>query len=40
MGISTLVRIADALRIEPGLLLDGVTPEMFATSASDRRRTG
>ncbi|MDQ0615246.1 transcriptional regulator with XRE-family HTH domain [Microbacterium sp. W4I4] len=40
MGIPTLVRIADALRIEPGVLLDGVTPEMFTTSASDRRRTG
>jgi len=40
MGIPTLIRIAAALKVEPGRLLDGVTPEMFATSASDRRRTG
>lgn len=40
MGIPTLVRIADALEVEPGTLLDGVTTEMFRPSASDRRRTG
>ncbi|MGB3375033.1 MAG: helix-turn-helix transcriptional regulator [Microbacterium sp.] len=40
MGIPTLIRIADALKVEPGELLDGVTPEMFVPSASDRRRTG
>ncbi|MBN8207044.1 helix-turn-helix transcriptional regulator [Microbacterium esteraromaticum] len=40
MGIPTLVRIADALRIEPGALLDGVTSDMFPVTASDRRRVG
>ncbi len=40
MGIPTLVRIADALRIEPGELLLGVTAEMFPATASDRRRAG
>lgn len=39
MGIPTLIRIADALKIEPGELLLGVTPEMFPLSASDRRRS-
>lgn len=38
MGIPTLVRIADALRIEPGMLLAGVTVEMFALPAEDGRR--
>ncbi len=39
MGIPTLVRIADALKIEPGMLLDGVTVEMFgAPAAGDGRR--
>lgn len=39
MGIPTLVRIADALKIEPGMLLDGVTVEMFgALAAEDGRR--
>ena len=39
MGIPTLIRIADALKIEPGELLLGVTHEMFPLSASDRRRS-
>lgn len=38
MGIPTLIRIADALKIEPGQLLHGVTPQMFPAMASDRRR--
>ena len=38
MGIPTLVGIADALKIEPGMLLDGVTVEMFGAPADDGRR--
>lgn len=39
MGIPRLVRIADALKVEPGMLLDGVTVEMFgAPAAGDGRR--
>lgn len=38
MGIPTLVRIADALRISPGELLDGVNAGMFAIAANDGRR--
>lgn len=39
MGIPTLVHIADALNVEPGMLLDGVTVEMFgAPAAGDGRR--
>lgn len=38
MGIPTLVRITDALKIEPGMLLDGVTVEMFGLPAEDGRR--
>lgn len=41
MSVQTLVRIAEALNVEPGELLSKVTPEMFPTSATDgRRRTG
>lgn len=41
MGIPTLIRIADALRVEPGTLLDGVTADMFPVPAADgRRRAG
>jgi len=41
MGIPTLIRIADALKVEPGELLNDVTPEMFTVLAVDgRRRTG
>lgn len=39
MGIPTLVRIADALKVDPGVLLDGVTAEMFPVAASDGRRS-
>ncbi|MGQ7312023.1 helix-turn-helix domain-containing protein [Microbacterium arabinogalactanolyticum] len=38
MGIPTLIRIADALRVEPGELLNDVTPEMFNVLATDGRR--
>lgn len=38
MGVPTLVRIADALRIEPGMLLDGVSVDMLSTPEVDRRR--
>lgn len=41
MGIPTLIRIADALKVDPGSLLDGVTPEMFNVLPTDgRRRAG
>lgn len=32
MNVHSLVRIAEALNVEPGDLLEGVTSEMFATS--------
>lgn len=32
MNVHSLVRIAEALKVEPGDLLEGVTSEMFATS--------
>lgn len=38
MSVQTLVRIAEALNVEPGELLSKVTPEMFATSGTDGRR--
>lgn len=38
MGIPTLIRIADALKVEPGELLNGVTPEMFNVLTVDGRR--
>lgn len=37
-SVLTLVRIAQALGISPGDLLDGLTPEHFATSTLDGRR--
>lgn len=41
MSVQTLVRIAEALNVEPGELLSEVTVDMFATSATDgRRRSG
>ncbi|MFE6735217.1 helix-turn-helix domain-containing protein [Microbacterium sp. NPDC057650] len=38
MNIPTLIRIADALRITPGSLLDGVTVEMLPAPKPDARR--
>lgn len=38
MNIPTLIRIADALRVEPGFLLDGVTVEMLPVPKPDARR--
>jgi len=38
MGIPTLIRIADALKVEPGELLNDVTPDMFNVLATDARR--
>ncbi|GAA4195336.1 hypothetical protein GCM10022219_20160 [Microbacterium oryzae] len=38
MNIHSLVRISAALGVEPGDLLDGLTPEMFAVSSTDGRR--
>nr|WP_029150073.1 helix-turn-helix transcriptional regulator [Microbacterium indicum] len=38
MNLFTLVRVADALALEPGELLDGITPSMFPSNAADGRR--
>ena len=37
-NIHSLVRIAEALGIEPGRLLTGIRSEMFAVAANDGRR--
>lgn len=37
-SIHSLVRISEALGVEPGRLLKGISSEMFAVSAQDRRR--
>lgn len=37
-NVQTLVRIATALDVEPGDLLVGLTPELFAAPADDGRR--
>jgi transcriptional regulator with XRE-family HTH domain len=37
-NIQSLVRVADALGVHPGELLDGLEPEMFAVKAADGRR--
>ncbi|MFT4188751.1 MAG: helix-turn-helix transcriptional regulator [Aeromicrobium sp.] len=37
-SVFTLVRIAQALDVPAGDLLDGLTPEQFTTPAADRRR--
>lgn len=37
-NIQSLVRVADALGVHPGELLDGLKPEMFAVNGSDGRR--
>ncbi|WP_168200343.1 helix-turn-helix domain-containing protein [Protaetiibacter larvae] len=37
-SIHSLVRLATAVGVEPGSLLDGVTPEMFPMAPQDGRR--
>jgi transcriptional regulator with XRE-family HTH domain len=37
-NIQSLVRIAKALGVNPGELLEGVEPEMFVVRLDDRRR--
>jgi len=37
-NIQSLVRMAEALGVRPGDLLDGLKPEMFAVKANDGRR--
>lgn len=39
-SVHTLVRLAVALNVEPGQLLEGLTLELFARSESDGRRRG
>ena len=38
MGLATLIRIAGALKVEPGELLNDVTPDMFNVLTTDGRR--
>lgn len=37
-NIQSLIRIAKALGVKPGELLEGVEPEMFTAPVDDRRR--
>jgi transcriptional regulator with XRE-family HTH domain len=37
-NIQSLIRIAKALGVKPGELLEGLEPEMFTAPADDRRR--
>jgi hypothetical protein len=37
-NVQSLVRIAKALGVKPGVLLEGVEPEMFVAAAADGRR--
>jgi transcriptional regulator with XRE-family HTH domain len=37
-SVQSLVRLAAALGVQPGELLDGLTPELFTKAAHDRRR--
>lgn len=37
-NVQSLVRIAKALGVKPGVLLEGVEPEMFVSAADDGRR--
>ena len=40
-NVQSLVRIAIALQVQPGTLIDGLTTELFGTPESDgRRRVG
>jgi transcriptional regulator with XRE-family HTH domain len=39
-NIQSLIRIAKALGVKPGELLEGLEPEMFTAPADDRRRRG
>lgn len=34
MNVRSLVRIAEALKVDPGVLLDGVASEMFVGASS------
>lgn len=38
LSVQTLVRIAEALKTEPGDFLDGLTSEMFAGAAAPKKR--
>jgi transcriptional regulator with XRE-family HTH domain len=40
LSVQTLVRIAEALKAEPGEFLDGLTSEMFGGVAMPKRRAG
>jgi transcriptional regulator with XRE-family HTH domain len=37
-NVYSLVRIATALQLESGFLLDGLTADLFATAAEDKRQ--
>jgi hypothetical protein len=38
LSVQTLVRVAEALKTEPGAFLDGLTSEMFGGVAQPKRR--
>ncbi|GAA5030783.1 helix-turn-helix domain-containing protein [Microbacterium fluvii] len=40
MNIQTLVRLADALDVEPGYLLEGLTLDLFGAAAERGRKAG
>lgn len=40
LSVQTLVRIAEALKAEPGHFLEGLTPEMFGGVSGAKRRAG
>ena len=40
LSVQTLVRIAEALKTDPGDFLDGLRSEMFGTSPTASRRAG
>lgn len=38
LGVQTLVRIAEALKVEPGSLLEDLTSDMFTSAQGAQRR--
>jgi hypothetical protein len=38
LSVQTLVRVAEALKADPGSFLDGLTSEMFGGVAQPKRR--
>ncbi len=40
LSVQTLVRVAEALKTEPGGFLEGLTSEMFGGAVAPKRRAG